>query len=127
MMKNKFALWGLLGFLGLGGLLLNSPPLSGLALLFLLFLTAPVNPGEAFNALVARSGKRAFISGACVSGAFYLLAALLIRHPQIGVLSFQFELLLLVSAIMIAYICGIAVFVGCLLWGCLFLGKKTGR
>jgi hypothetical protein len=123
-MKNKFALWGLLGFLGIVGIILNSVPLSSLVLLFLLLFSAPLPPGAAFNAMVGRAGKRAFVFTMAVSGSFYLLAAMLVRTSLIRLASVQVELLLLVSALMGGYIIGIAVFAGSILAGSLCLRKQ---
>ncbi|MDR3248261.1 MAG: hypothetical protein LBT39_05690 [Treponema sp.] len=123
-MKNKFALWGLLGLLGIMGIIISSVPLSSLVLLFLLFSRAPVPPGAAFDAMVGRAGKRAFVSFAAVSGSFYLLAAILARTPLMRLASFQIELMLLVSVLMGGYMIGIAVFAGSILAGSLILKKE---
>ncbi|MDR1972070.1 MAG: hypothetical protein LBQ46_09125 [Treponema sp.] len=125
-MKNKFALWGLLGLFGVLGLALHSTALSGLVLLFLLFLTASIPSGESFNAMLAAAGRRAFIASAITGGIVFLGAALIARSSLVRIVSFDISLLLFLYSLIGVYIIGIAVFVGGVLIGSAGL-KKARR
>lgn len=124
-MKNKFALFGLLGLVGLAGFWLKSVPLAGLVLLFLLFFTAGVRPGQEFRTMVALSGKRAFAAGAISAGLIYLLTAVITLSPRIvNIVNFEIELVLLVLLLMGCYLLSLLVFVVEVLVGCRALLKQ---